>query len=100
MKAVVLHRPGGLERLELVEAREPDAPGPGEIKVRLRASSINYHDYLIVSGQAPAADRLIPLSDGAGEVVAVGPGASEHQVGDRVISTFFPDWVDGGPLNR
>ena len=100
MKAVVLHQPGGLERLELVEVREPDAPGPGEITVRLRASSINYHDYLIVSGKAPAADRLIPLSDGAGEVVAVGSGALEYQVGDRVISTFFPEWVDGGPLNR
>ncbi len=100
MKAVILHRPGGLEHLELVETGEPDAPGPGEITVRLRAGSINYHDYLIVSGKAPAADGLIPLSDGAGEVVAVGPGALEHQVGDRVISTFFPNWVDGAPLNR
>ncbi len=100
MKAIVLHRPGGLDHLELIDLPDPAAPGPGEITVRLHASTVNYHDYLIVSGQAPAADHLIPLSDGAGEVIAVGGGVMEYKVGDKVISTFFPEWVDGGPLNR
>jgi NADPH:quinone reductase-like Zn-dependent oxidoreductase len=100
MKAVILHKPGGLDRLELVDQEEPRAPGPGEITVRLRASSINYHDYLVVKGAAPAAEGLVPLTDGAGEVVAVGPGTSAFAHGDSVISLFFPNWVDGGPLNR
>ena len=100
MKAIILHRPGGLSRLEPVDLPDPPPPGPGEISVRIRASSTNYHDYLIVSGQAPTADGRIPLSDGAGDVTAVGEGVSQHKVGDRVISTFFPEWVDGEPLNR
>ncbi|ROZ75071.1 NAD(P)-dependent alcohol dehydrogenase [Ramlibacter sp. WS9] len=100
MKAVILRKPGGLDKLELTEMGEPAAPGPGEISVRIRASSINYHDYLVVAGVAPAADGLVPLSDGAGEVTAVGEGVADYQVGDKVISTFFPDWLDGEPLNR
>ena len=100
MKAIVLHKPGGLDRLEVVDLAAPASPGPGEITVRLRASSTNYHDFLVVSGQAPAGDRRIPLSDGAGDVVAIGEGVSEYKVDDKVITTFFPEWVDGGPLNR
>ena len=100
MKAVLLRHPGGLDQLELADVEEPRAPGPGEITVRIRASSINYHDYLVVAGKAAAADKLIPLSDGAGDVVAVGSGVTEYKTGDRVISTFFPEWVDGEPLNR
>ncbi len=100
MKAVILHKPGGLDRLELVDQEEPRAPGPGEITVRLRASSINYHDYLVVKGAASSAEGLIPLTDGAGEVVAVGSEIGEFVLGDSVISLFFPNWVDGGPLNR
>lgn len=100
MKAVILHNPGGLDRLELVDQAAPRAPGPGEITVRIRASSTNYHDYLVVKGEAQSADGLVPLTDGAGEVVAVGPGTTEFAVGDSVISLFFPNWVDGGPLNR
>jgi len=79
---------------------EPGIPGPGEITVRVRASSTNYHDYLVVSGKAPVADGLIPLSDGAGDVIAVGDGVTEYKNGDTVISTFFPEWADGEPLNR
>ena len=72
-------------------------PGPGEIKVRLHANSLNYHDYAVVSGMwGPQAPR-IPMADGAGEVTAVGPGVSEFSVGDAVVSTFFPDWLDGEP---
>src|SRR5712672_2977365 len=100
MKAVILRHPGGLDRLENVELAEPPVPGPGDITVRIRASSINYHDYLVVAGKAPAADKLIPLSDGAGNIVAVGDGVTEYTKSDRVISTFFPEWVDGEPPNR
>lgn len=99
MNAASLRQPGGLDRPELAELEEPRAPGRGEVTVRIRASSTNYHDYLIVSGKAPIADKLIPLMDGAGDVIAVEEGVSGYRVGDRVISTFFPEWVDGEPPN-
>ncbi len=100
MKAVSVRHPGGLDRLELVDLEEAQVPRPGEVTVRIRASSINYHDYLVVAGKAPPADKLIPLSDGAGDIVAVGDGVTEYKKSDRVISTFFPEWVDGEPPNR
>jgi len=94
MRAMLARQPGGLDKLELVDLPEPGAPGAGEILVRLRASSLNYHDYL-VAARGLAEDRRVPMSDGAGEVLAVGQGVSEFAVGDRVVSTFFPTWIDG-----
>lgn len=89
--------PSTLEALELVELGDAAEPGPGEIKVALKASSLNYHDYAVVVGMIPSALGRIPMSDGAGEVVAVGAGVTEYKVGDAVFSTFFPDWLDGAP---
>ena len=97
MKAIQLHAPASLDNLTLVDLPEPAAPGPGEIAVRLRASSLNYHDYAVVKGMIPTAENRIPMSDGAGEVTAVGEGVTEFKVGDLVVSTFFPDWIDGVP---
>lgn len=95
MKGIILHAPGGLDRLELVDLPDPGAPGPGEIRVRVHASSLNYHDYGVVVGAVPAADRRIPMADGAGVVEAVGEGVAEFQVGDHVVAGFFPLWQDG-----
>ncbi|ORE98134.1 NAD(P)-dependent alcohol dehydrogenase [Aurantimonas sp. 22II-16-19i] len=95
MKAITLAKPGGLDRLSLVDMADPGAPGPGEIRVRIRASSLNYHDYGVVSGNMPTEDGRIPMSDGAGEVEAVGEGVTEFAVGDHVVSGFFPLWQDG-----
>ena len=78
---------------------DPAPPGRGELLVRLRASSLNYHDYMLAIGRIPAKDGLIPMTDGAGEVVAVGDGVEDFRVGDKVISVFFPDWIDGAPRN-
>jgi NADPH:quinone reductase-like Zn-dependent oxidoreductase len=97
MKSIVLRSPGGLDRLELIDMPDPGAPGPGEIRVRLRASSLNYHDYGVVSGRMPTADGRIPMSDGAGVVEAVGEGLTELKAGDHVVSCFFPGWQDGPP---
>jgi NADPH:quinone reductase-like Zn-dependent oxidoreductase len=97
MKAIVLHAPGGLERLELVDIPDPGVPGPGEIRVRLHASSLNYHDYGVVSGRMPTEERRIPMSDGAGVVEAVGEGVTEFKAGDPVVSCFFPGWLEGPP---
>ncbi|MFM8541691.1 MAG: zinc-dependent alcohol dehydrogenase family protein [Chakrabartia sp.] len=97
MKAIQIKLPASLENLMLVDMAEPREPGPGEIKVRIRASSLNFHDLGVVTGVLPCADGRIPMSDGAGEVVAIGAGVSDYQVGDKVVSTFFTDWPDGKP---
>ncbi len=72
MKVVTLKSPGGLDNLQLSEQEAPGEPGPGEIRVRLHASSLNFHDYLVAAGGIPTADGRIPMSDGAGVVEAVG----------------------------
>jgi NADPH:quinone reductase-like Zn-dependent oxidoreductase len=94
MKAMRLKKPGGLDNLYLGESAAP-APGRGEITVRLSATSLNFHDYLVVKGMIPAEEGRIPMSDGAGVVTAVGEGVREFAVGDAVVSTFFPDWLGG-----
>ena len=95
MKAITLSAPGGLDRLKLVDMPEPPAAKVGEIRVRIHACSVNFHDYAVVRGFLPSADGRIPMADGAGVVEAVGAGVSEFAVGDRVVSGFFPLWQDG-----
>jgi NADPH:quinone reductase-like Zn-dependent oxidoreductase len=97
MKAIVLRSPAGLDRLELIDMPDSVPPCPGEIRVRLHASSLNYHDFLVATGRIRTADGRIPMSDGAGVVEAVGEGVTEFTVGDQVISCFFPEWHDGPP---
>jgi len=63
----------------------------------VHASSLNFHDYLVVTGALPTDDGRIPLSDAGGTVEAVGEGVAEFAVGDRVVSTFFPPWLEGEP---
>ncbi len=89
--------PSTLDALELVDLDSPGEPGPGEIAVDIKASSLNYHDYAVVKGMIPSEQGRIPMSDGAGVVTAVGDGVSEFAVGDHVVSTFFPDWLSGPP---
>jgi len=57
--------------------------------VRIRACSLNFHDDLVVLGQFQCADRRVPMSDGAGEVISVGEKVRDFKVGDNVVSTFF-----------
>ncbi|WP_110686395.1 zinc-dependent alcohol dehydrogenase family protein [Salinicola aestuarinus] len=95
MQVVNLRSPGGLDQLTLNQVDEPGEPGPGEIRVRLHASSLNFHDYLVVSGAMSTEENRIPMSDGAGVVEAIGKGVDEFSVGDSVVSTFFPHWLDG-----
>jgi NADPH:quinone reductase-like Zn-dependent oxidoreductase len=97
MKAMQLAKPGGLDKLELVDIDDAAPPARGEITVRIRASSLNFHDYAVVAGFIPAEDGRIPMADGAGDVEAVGEGVEEFAVGDRVVSCFFPTWPDGAP---
>jgi NADPH:quinone reductase-like Zn-dependent oxidoreductase len=89
----------GLDQLVVTE-RPVTRPGAGEVLVRMRATSLNYRDLLIARGQYRLGKLtlpLVPLSDGAGEVIAVGAGVSHLAPGDRVVSSFFRDWLDGPP---
>ena len=97
MKAVRVGAPASLDTLALDDLPDPGAPGPGEIRVALKASSLNYHDYAVVTGMIPAAAGRIPMSDGAGTVEAIGEGVTDFAMGDPVVSLFFPEWIDGRP---
>ena len=94
MQAMKLTAPGGLDKLGLTDI-EARPPGPGEIQVEVKASSLNFHDYVVVTGLLPVEDGRIPMSDGAGIVTAVGEGVDGFKEGDRVLSHFFPQWRDG-----
>lgn len=88
-----------LDDMVIVERDKPE-PGPGELLIRVRACSLNYRDSLIPKGQymGGVIDRdITPLSDGAGEVEAIGAGVKRFQVGDRVAATFFQGWDSGIP---
>lgn len=97
MKAITLQKPGGLDRLQVAAIDDPGQPGRGEIRVRLHANSLNYHDYAVAIGAIPTANGRIPMSDGAGVVEAVGEGVTAFKAGDSVASCFFPFWQDGPP---
>jgi NADPH:quinone reductase-like Zn-dependent oxidoreductase len=86
----------GIENLALAE--RPDVqPGPGQAVVRVRAVSLNFRDTLVAKGLYSRKLRLplVPCSDAAGEVVAVGEGVRRVRVGDRVAANFMPGWVEG-----
>ncbi|WP_034997380.1 zinc-dependent alcohol dehydrogenase family protein [Beijerinckia mobilis] len=93
-KAIIVEPGGGFDRVTIGE-RKTAKPQPGEITVRLRASSLNYHDYAVVSGMWGPAVPRIPMADGAGEIIEIGADVTEFAVGDHVVSTFFPTWLDG-----
>jgi len=90
MKTIALRRPGGLDRSESANAADPGAPAHGQIRARIHASSLSFHDLLVVMGRQPVADSRVPMTDGAGVVEAVGDRVTEFVVGDSVVSTFFP----------
>ena len=95
MRAMVLEGGAGLDHLSLQQRPEPEV-GPGRVLVRLQAASINYRDLATVTMMAPPRP-LIPLSDGAGVVEAVGEGVTRVKVGDLVMPSFFPHWTAGRP---
>jgi NADPH:quinone reductase-like Zn-dependent oxidoreductase len=89
--------PASLDTLLSGTCDDPGQPGSGEIRVRLQASSLNYHDFAVVAGMIPTEAGRIPMSDGAGTIEAVGAGVTQFKPGDMVVSTFFPEWIDGTP---
>ena len=96
MKVAAVTKAGGLEYLKIEDRGEPPI-GAGELKVRIGASSLNFHDYAVVTGMIPVDLGRIPMSDGAGEVIEVAPDVSDFKPGDGVVSLFFPKWEAGEP---
>jgi NADPH:quinone reductase-like Zn-dependent oxidoreductase len=98
MKAFVSHTLSGIDSLVMEELPAPDRLGSGQIRVALRAASLNFRDLLVLSGalRSVTLGELIPCSDGAGEVIEAAPDVGRVKVGDRVALTFNPDWI-GGP---
>lgn len=95
MKVYELHQGNGIDALALVERPDPQ-PGFGKVLIRVRATSLNYRDWIIAQGNyLGQQSSLIPMSDGAGDVVAIGEGVTRIKVGDRVAGIFFQDWLAG-----
>lgn len=97
MRAFEVQEAWGLGNLRRVERAAPGA-GASEVVVRIRAASLNYRDLLTIEGKGGTRRLpLVPFSDGAGDVIAVGENVSRVKVGDRVCPMFFQSWMDGPP---
>lgn len=96
MKVYEVGAQKGVESLRMAERPDPK-PAAGQAVVRIKANSLNYRDVMVLHGWygPPKAETLIPVSDGAGEVVAVGDGVTRVKPGDRVAISFFSRFVDG-----
>ncbi len=91
MRAYRLTTGGGIDGLRVIDAADLQ-PGPGEVLIRVRATSLNYRDLGIVRASR---QEVVPLSDGAGEVLAVGAGVTAFVPGELVAGCFFRSWPDG-----
>ncbi|GAA4059812.1 zinc-dependent alcohol dehydrogenase family protein [Nonomuraea soli] len=96
MRSYHLDSGAGIDALTMRKHEDP-APGPGQVLLAVRASSLSYRELLVARGEyvLPVKPDVIPNSDGAGEVVAVGPGVTRFRAGDRAAATLFPSWHDG-----
>ncbi|BCL38111.1 zinc-dependent alcohol dehydrogenase family protein [Nostoc sp. MS1] len=94
MKVYEIESGTGIDALKLSDRPQPQL-GAGQVLVQVRATSLNYRDLLVVEGAYGSAQKypLIPMSDGAGDVVAVGEGVTRVKVGDRVAAIFFQNWI-------
>ncbi|MEH2284514.1 MAG: NAD(P)-dependent alcohol dehydrogenase [Nostoc sp.] len=96
MKAYEIQSNAGIDALALVD-RPQAKPAAAQVLIQVKAISLNYRDLLVIEGAYGAGQKypLIPVSDGAGEVVAVGEGVTRVKIGDRVAGIFFQDWIYG-----
>ena len=101
MKAIEISEAFGIDRLRLVERPDPVA-GAGQLLIKIKAASLNYRDWLMVTGKYNPRQPLplIPCSDGAAEVLACGDGVAGFTPGDRVLPIFAPRWIGGKPTKE
>ena len=97
MKAIRINNLNNQAKLEFTNIEEPNVINKNDIKVRVYATSLNYHDLGVVSGHMPTQNGRIPMADCSGIVEELGSDVTEFNVGDHVISTFFPTWLNGSP---
>ena len=95
MKAFELHPEDGFDALQTGRPRSRPIAGPGDVRVRVRAVSLNYRDLMVARGSKKRAKQIVPASDGAGEVIEIGSDVKRLAIGDRVAAAFFPTWIDG-----
>lgn len=100
MKVYEITQPKSIDSLTLTERPTPK-PGPGEVLVRVHAVSLNYRDLVMVKGTMARMMKLplVPTSDGAGEVMEIGPGVVRLKKGDRVAAIFTQGWIAGPPYH-
>jgi NADPH:quinone reductase-like Zn-dependent oxidoreductase len=98
MEAYRIDRFGSVDGIVLRSSEDP-RPGPKDVLMRVRASSLNYRDLMVLKGggRGPTKLGVVPLSDGAGEVAAIGEGVTRVKIGDRIAGCFHPRWF-GGPI--
>jgi NADPH:quinone reductase-like Zn-dependent oxidoreductase len=98
MKTIELRDGFGINHLQLSEQPKP-SPTEGEVLIRLEAAALNHVDLLVIKGLLNPNLPLpyVPVADGAGVVEQVGAGVTAFQVGDRVVTTFIPNWISGQP---
>src|SRR5688572_25878097 len=94
MKAYELHPKEGLDALTLVDRPSPPL-GADDVRVRVRAVSLNFRDLVIARNARGRTAPVVPVSDGAGEVIEVGSAVTRLRPGDRVAGAFFPTWLQG-----
>ncbi len=97
MKQIFLAPGADFSRLQ---TRDVEAPQPkaGQVAIQIKAASLNYRD--LITAQNPKIENIVPLSDGAGAIIALGEGVEDWKIGDRVCPTFFRDWTSGRFRNR
>lgn len=96
MKTYRLEKTGSLDNLSLNQESDP-TPQAQDVIIRVHANALNYRDLMVMRGayRVPPRPRVIPLSDGAGEVVSVGSAVKRFKTGDRVAAAFFQGWMGG-----
>ena len=96
MKAYHVHPGQNFDGIVPIERTLPP-PGPREVRVRVRAVALNYRDLMMIRGDYNGGNSapVVPASDGAGDVIAIGDQVTRFKVGDRVATTFFASWIEG-----
>ncbi len=96
MKAYHIDRVGSVGGIVRRSSEDP-SPRPKEVLMRVRASSLNYRDLMVLKGggRGPTKLGVVPLSDGAGDIAAIGDGVTRVKIGDRIAGCFHPRWLAG-----